>query len=176
MAELGHPLSPFQRHLINGLYKAPIRASIYQVRGTQTLLKPGTQSRCFRDSHNMTLESLSEEESSCVLEDSRMVFAGALPLRQACPLLCLSHTRTYTHTHTHTLLHAYTHYCMHTAYFQGSIFQGRMFCLHPFLLLTPGSGYIMTMGNQQDRGTYVPDNETRGHLHPHSGGLGGVSN
>ena len=152
MPELSHPLSPFQRYLINGLYKAPIRASIYQVRGTQTLLKPGTQSRCFRDSHNMTLESLSEEESSCAPEDSRMVFAGALLLRQACPLLCLSHT----HTHTHTLLHAYTHYCMHTAYFQGSIFQGRMFGLHPFLLLTPGSGYIMMMGKQQDRRNLCP--------------------
>ena len=104
MPELSHPLSPFQRHLINSLYKAPIRASIYQVRGTQTLLKPGAQSRCFRDSHNMTLEILSEEESSCAPEDSRMVFAGALLLRQACPLLCLSHT----HTHTHT------HYCTHT--------------------------------------------------------------
>lgn len=143
-----------------------------QVRGTQTLLKLGTQSRCFRDSHNMTLESLSEEESRWAPEgrSSRMVFAGALLLRQACPLLCLSHT----HTHTHTYYCTHTHYCTHTPYFQGSIFQERMFGLHPLLLLTLGREYIIMMESSKTEGTYVPNDETRGHLNPHSGGLGGV--
>ena len=158
MPELGHPLSPFQRHLINGLYKAPIRASIQQVRGTQMLLKLGTQSRCFRDSHNMTLKSLSEEESRCAPEDrsSRMVFGGALLLRQACPLLCLSHTHAHTDILLHTHTHTHTHYCTHTPYFQGSIFQGRMFGLHPLLLLTSGRGHIIMMGKQQDRRNLCP--------------------
>lgn len=54
------------------------------------------------------------------------------------PVLCSAchthaHTDTllHTHTHTHTLLHAHT-------LLQGSIFQGRMFGLHPLLLLTSG--------------------------------------
>ena len=68
----------------------------------------------------MTLESLSEEESQWAPEgrSSRMVFAGALLLLQACPLLCLSltHTHTHTHTHRHTLLHTHTLLHAHTLF------------------------------------------------------------